>query len=132
MKEEMNGNDIRKFQIHRILMNEPLTADILILSAGVEVNLYGGCLPHIGAVSIVDPERNLTTTQFPTHKDGVVSAKWARTIADAGYLPVTVIAGIHYDNLTKEEIAVVVEATDEMLKEALEQLYAHISSKKSE
>ncbi len=118
-KKERIGEKIREFTVTRTLMDEPLTADLLILPAGVEVNLFGGCLPHIGAVSIVDPEGKLTTTQFPTHKDGVVSAKWARAIADAGHLPVTVVAGIHYDNLTQEGIAAVVQATDEMLQEAL-------------
>ncbi len=122
MTEERNMDGVRKFQVSRKLMDESLTAEILILPAGVEVNLYGGCLPHIGAVSIMEPEGNLTTTQFPTHKDGVVSAKWARVIADAGFLPVTVVAGIHYDNLTKEEIAAVVKMTDEMLIEVLEKI----------
>ncbi len=121
-EKEKSKKGVHRFTVRHTLMHEFLTADLLILPAGVEVNLYGGCLPHIGAISIVDPEGNLTTTQFPTHKDGVVSAKWARTIADAGYLPVTVVAGIHYDHLTKEEIEAVVEATDEMLDEVLEQL----------
>ncbi|MCD7750258.1 MAG: hypothetical protein LUI10_00705 [Lachnospiraceae bacterium] len=121
-KKDKNRNGIRKFQIRRSLMQEELTAEVFILPAGVEVNLYGGSLPHIGAVSIVDPDGNLTTTQFPTHKDGVVSAKWARAIADTAGVPVTVVAGIHYDNLMKEEIAAVVELTDEMLKEVLEQI----------
>ena len=121
-KKDENRNRIRKFQISRSFMQEELTAEVFVLPAGVEVSLYGGSLPHIGAVSIVDPQGELTTTQFPTHKDGVVSAKWARVIADTAGVPVTVVAGIHYDNLTREEIAAVVELTDEMLKEALEQI----------
>ncbi|MCD8326871.1 MAG: hypothetical protein LUC90_09415 [Lachnospiraceae bacterium] len=113
---------VREFQADRVLMNEPLTAKVLVLPVGVEVNIYGGCLPHIGAVSIADPEGNLTTTQFPTHKDGVVSARWAKAIAGKGFLPVTVAAGIHYDDLTREEIASVVKVTDEMLEEILEKI----------
>ncbi|MCD7737777.1 MAG: hypothetical protein LUH58_01875 [Lachnospiraceae bacterium] len=119
-------NGIRKFQISRSLMQEELAAELLVLPMGVEVCLYGGSLPHIGAVSIVDPDGNMTTTQFPGHRDGVVSAGWAKTIADEGFLPVSAVVGIHYDNLTKEEIEAVVAATDEMLKEALERIKAGV------
>ncbi|MCD7805762.1 MAG: hypothetical protein LUH19_00280 [Lachnospiraceae bacterium] len=103
-------------------MGETLTVEVLVFPAGVEINIYGGCFPHIGAVSIVDPEGNTVTTQFSGHKDAVISEKWARAVAGAGYRPVTVVAGIHYDNLTKEEIGAVVAMTDGMLEEVLEKM----------
>ncbi|MCD8131695.1 MAG: hypothetical protein LUE16_10565 [Lachnospiraceae bacterium] len=125
-EKKMDG--VREFRVDRELMDERLTARILVLPGGVEAHIYGGCLPHIGAVSIVDPDGCLTTTQFPGHKDGVVSDKWAKAIAGAGRLLVTVAAGIHYDNLTKEGIGAVVEATDEMLEEALKEMRDAVES----
>ena len=94
------------------------------LRSGIQVTVYGGTLPHIGAVSVVDPRGSITTQQFPTHKDGVVSERWARAISEAGYCPVVIAAGIHYDSLNREQIGGVVKLTDDMLGELLHTLKA--------
>lgn len=112
------------FTVTRELMGAPITAQVLRLPVGVQVTLCGGTLPHIGAVSIAGPEGPVQTTQFPTHKDGVVGAEWAAALAEAGLRPAVVVAGIHYDGLTKAEIAEVVAVTREMLGEVLEGLQA--------
>ncbi len=121
-EEEKRRGGIREFTVTRTLMDENLTAKILMFSTGIAVSLYGGSLPHIGAVSIVNPDGGLNTTQFPGHRDAVITEKWAEAIADEEIRPVTVAAGIHYDNLTPEEIAAVVSVTDEMLKEVLQKI----------
>ena len=113
---------MKMFSLTRELMGAALTAYAVRLPEGLQVSLYGGTLPHIGAVSVVDPQGNVATQQFPTHKDGVVSEQWAKALSEAGYRPAAVVAGIHYDDLSREQIDQVVALTNEMLTELLETL----------
>ena len=108
-----------RFGLTRELMGASITAQVICLRPGLQIGIYGGTLPHIGAVSVADPQGNITTRQFPAHKDGVVSERWARALSEAGYRPAVVTAGIHYDHLNREQIAAVVEITDSMLSELL-------------
>lgn len=111
-----------QFTLTRELMGAPVTAHVICLPSGLQVTVYGGTLPHIGAVSVVDPQGSITTQQFPTHKDGVVSERWAKALSEAGYRPAVVAAGIHYDDLSREQIGDVVKLTDDMLGELLHTL----------
>lgn len=113
-----------QFTLTRELMGAPVTAHVICLPSGLQVTIYGGTLPHIGAVSVVDPQGSITTQQFPTHKDGVVSEQWAKAVFEAGYCPLVVTAGIHYDGLNPEQIGDVVKLTDDMLGELLQTLKA--------
>lgn len=120
----MGGNGVRQFSITRSLMGADITAQVLVLDEGCHVSLFGGDLPHIGAVSIANPEGHVTTTQFPYHKEAVLSHKWAGALSEAGYRPCVVEAGIHYDNLNRQEIDMVVSLTGEMLNTILDVLSA--------
>lgn len=113
-----------QFTLTRELMGAPITAHAICLPNGLQVMVYGGTLPHIGAVSVADPQGNVTTQQFPTHKDGVVSERWARVLSTTGYCPAVVTAGIHYDDLSQEQIDQVVVLTGDMLGELLHTLRA--------
>ena len=84
--------------------------------------MYGGPRPHIGAVTIAGAEGDITTTQFPTHRDGAVSARGAEALAAAGLRPAVVLAGIHYDGLSPQGIRQVLAASDRLLQEILQQL----------
>ena len=108
-----------RFGLTRELMGASITARVICLRSGFQIGVYGGTLPHIGAVSVADPQGNITTQQFPAHTDGVVSERWARALSEAGYRPAVVTAGIHYDHLSRDQIAAVVEITDRMLSELL-------------
>lgn len=113
-----------QFTLTRELMGAPVTVHAIYLPSGLQVMVYGGTLPHIGAVSVVNPQGCITTQQFPTHKDGVVSERWAKAVSEAGYCPVVIAAGIHYDGLKREQIGDVVKLTDDMLGELLQTLKA--------
>ena len=115
---------MRQFTLNQELMGAPIMAHAICLPNGLQVTVYGGTLPHIGAVSVADPQGKITTQQFPTHKDGVVSERWAKAISEAGYCPVVIAAGIHYDSLNWEQIGDVVKLTDDMLGELLQTLKA--------
>lgn len=106
------------------VLGAPLTARLQPLDGGMRAEIYGGTRPHIGAVSIAGPDGKVSTTQFPAHRDGVVSARWAGALAAAGYRPAVVLAGIHYDHLDRAGIDQVVQATEHLLHQALEALAA--------
>lgn len=96
-----------------------LTARAVVLLHGVQVSLIGGTLPHTGAVSVAGPTGEVQTTEFPGHRDGVLSGRWAAGLAAAGLLPAVVAAGVHYDSITKEGIAAVCAASDTLLRQCI-------------
>lgn len=98
---------------------KPIRAEMTVTDSGVQVGLFGGDKPHIGAVGIVDPARKVTVTQFEDHREGILCQQWCEAFAKAGYIPAVVSAGVHYDNASKEEIRQVVRLCGELLEEAL-------------
>lgn len=110
--------------VTRTVLGAPLTARVQVIDGGVRAEVYGGTRPHIGAVSIAGPDGDIATTQFPTHRDGAVSARWAEALVGAGLRPAVVLAGIHYDGLSPDGIRQVLDASDWLLREVLAQLAA--------
>lgn len=113
---------MRQLELSRALFGAEITARVLRLDQGIHVSVSGGALAHIGAVSVVSPKGECVTRQFPGHRDSAVSERWAKALSEAGYWPVIVTAGIHYDALSREGIAEVLAVTDEMLSELLRRL----------
>ena len=113
---------MREFELRRTLYDREICVRALLLEGGLHISIFGGDLPHIGAVSIVLPEGGCRTTQFPGHRDGAVSERWARTLSAAGHRPAVVEAGIHYDGLTRQGIADVLALTDNLLTQVLDLL----------
>lgn len=111
-------------KIFRHVLGERIIAQVLVLDTGIHVSVFGGQKPHIGAVSVIDLEGNCMTQQFTGHCDGAVSEPWAKELARAGYRPVVVEAGIHYDRLNQEQIACVLRNCEQMLREVLKHLTA--------
>ena len=109
---------MRQFEITRQLFDRELTARIVRLDEGIHVLVYGGSRPHIGAVSVIAPGGDCTTIQFPHHRDGVVSEMWAKALAEVCKESVAVAAGIHYDDLSKEDIQKILSVMEEMVAEA--------------
>ena len=113
---------MKHFTCERMFRGKPITAEITVTDCGVQVGLYGGDKSHIGAVGIVDPDGNITVTQFEGHKEGVLCRQWCEALANAGLCPVIVSAGVHYDNASKEEILQIVRLCGELLQEGTSQL----------
>ena len=79
---------------------------------------------HIGAVALgeYDHKENRTSTSVITrlgHKDDVIAQKAAYSISKHTERPSCVIAGIHLDNITEEEIQKLVEDADSLVKDFL-------------
>lgn len=116
----MAKDDVSRFHFSEMCMGYAIEADVARYPEGLHASVYGGERPHIGAVSVANQVGNVDTTQFPGHKDGVVSQSWAEAFADAGLLPAVVEAGIHYDELSAEGIREVLNATERLLARAIE------------
>lgn len=100
--------------------------EITVLGRGIRINLYdtgaginilieGGEKGHIGAVAVAESGALIESIVFPSHKEGVVCEQWAKRVSSVVCGPVVVEAGIHYDNITKDQIQEVLEALDKEL-----------------
>jgi hypothetical protein len=79
---------------------------------------------HIGAVALgeYDHKENRTSTSVITrlgHKDDVIAQKAAYLISKHTKRPSCVIAGVHLDNITEEEIEKLLEVADSCVKDFL-------------
>ena len=123
----MNGpvtamDDVRRLCLQAECLGQALVARALCFPDGIHVSLYGGHLPHIGAVTIARAADDVQTTLFPGHRDDVVSRRWAWRLIEAGCLPAVVEVGIHYDDLNREGIETVVRAADRLLERLISEI----------
>lgn len=112
----------RQIVLEKELLDSAIRAECSILDDGVHVLLVSKRHGHVGAVSYMEPGGELQTMQFPMHKDAVVSELWTRKLCLKLQCPITVCCGIHYDDITREQIQRIVDCTREMLDELLEEM----------
>lgn len=110
------------FMVSRELFSHPLTAAVTPLPSGIHVLFVGGCLPHIGAVTVLGPDGSKHAVQFPGHRDQAISDYVSESIFRRQGGPVTVVAGVHYDSASKEQIRQIMEAVADMTAEILQKL----------
>lgn len=87
-----------------------VNASASILGKDISVAVTGGTAPHIGAVSLAvyEPGRDsatVSTVTVHTHRDDAVAAYFAKAISREMKCTVAVSAGIHLDNASEEDIA---------------------------
>lgn len=96
------------------------------MGEGLVIRIYNEN-PHLGAVSLGEYD---FASQRPSvsvitrlgHKDDAVAQKAAYVITKATRKTVCVVAGIHLDNITNNEINQIMENTDHLIKMFLDQL----------
>lgn len=115
-------NEPRREAVSAECLGSVLTAEALALPSGVQAALYGGDLPHIGAVGVADPDGAVSVRQFPGHREGELARRWTERLAKRGRVPVVLCVGIHYDDLAREDIETVVRAADALMEALLERL----------
>lgn len=106
----------------RQFRGKSITVELTVTNCGMQVGLFGGDKPHIGAVGILDLAGKTTVTQFEEHREGVLCQQWCEALAKAGRIPAVMSAGVHYDNVSKEEIVQIVRLCNELLKDMLDNL----------
>ena len=120
--------------LERQVLGHPLS--VLAVPAGGDliVVILGGCAPHVGSVSVgrpadtavidhmADVSAAVKTILLPGHRDDVVGDSFARSLADTIGGTVSVSCGIHYKDLTRQEINTIVEYAQSMLYELIQLL----------
>lgn len=102
-------------RLRRELLGYSICAEMKALGDGWDVGVFGGCLTHVGAVSLAEPDGTVRTMERPGHRDSVVSERWALALAKHLQASVCVRCGIHYDCATKEQLAQITQVCEEML-----------------
>jgi hypothetical protein len=89
----------------------------------VQCLLYGGDA-HIGAVALAWPDGDAGEQSrllgLPGHREDETALRMARTLARTLGCVVCVSAGMHFDDITREEIAVVENLADELTGKCLD------------
>ena len=85
----------------------------LKLGADYALTLHGG-RAHVGSTALAAPGQNAQICQIAGHRDGEIAASVAERVANALQVRVAVTCGIHYDAITREEIAQVRELAGQL------------------
>jgi hypothetical protein len=98
------------------------------------VSMWGGTLPHIGAVGMATPRPSLrdpkkmsatsSTFTYVGHKEDAVVKRISELLASRLKTKVVVSAGIHWDDLTSREIAIIAKLTQKLSAQILKKLEA--------
>ncbi len=88
----------------------------MICGKDVSVCIFGGDVPHIGAVAVAVPRKSLTGDGSDSasasvicitgHKEDEIARQTALRLSSAWQCVVTVSAGVHIDNAKKDDIAI--------------------------
>lgn len=103
----------------QMVLGFPIQVQLQRLDEGWDISVTGGVKTHIGAVTLAEPDGTERTLERPDHKDSYISRPWALALAKAWNAPVCVRCGIHYDGVTKAQIAQILEACQELLAKVL-------------
>lgn len=109
-------------KLEKIVLGFPIRAELTKLDEGWNIGIFGGCKTHVGAVTLAEPDGSVQTMERPGHKDSFVSSHWAAELAAHWNAPVCVRCGIHYDHATQEQLAVIMAACEDLLREVKENL----------
>lgn len=110
--------------------NKEITLTALFMGKDLNVSIYGGDLPHIGAIALGIPRPSLedknkisssvSLLTITGHKEDVIVQRLAKVLSKSLNSTVVVSCGIHYDNITLEDIEainlLISDLTDELLR----------------
>lgn len=113
---------MKTFHAERTFRGKNIMVDATVTDSGVQIGLFGGDKPHIGAVGTLAPDGKITVTQFEGHREGILCQQWCDVLAKAECIPAVVSAGVHYDKASKEEIVQIVQLCNELLKDMLDKV----------
>ncbi|MCL1894758.1 MAG: hypothetical protein FWG02_11120 [Holophagaceae bacterium] len=103
-----------------------LTVTLKAQPIGLDWNIlvYGGNLPHVGAVALASPNTTCSVLCLPNHREGEIAERIASAIVEHVNASVCVTCGIHLDNITQHEIC----SVGDIIKMFISELVARIQS----
>lgn len=117
------GGNLMNNTIKKEVLGRTIEAWLTWRGKDLLVTVTGGDAAHIGSVSVCrmcGGEPRLEKILLPAHRDDVVGDKFAQALAQRLNTTVCVVSGIHFDGVSKQDIAEIVRASDEMLVRILE------------
>lgn len=108
---------LKKITLQTTLMDYPISVYGQLLDEGIHVLIVGGSRTHIGAISYALSPEEIQTIQYPKHREGIISEDWARELYQSFQIPITISCGIHYDNVGREEIDLILDAVKQLQKQ---------------
>ncbi|MBO4369159.1 MAG: hypothetical protein J5803_03555 [Desulfovibrio sp.] len=94
---------------------------LLLLSQGHDiVCLLTGGMPHIGAVAVQFTGEEGKSIVKAGHREGDISLSAARALSNAFDCTVTVLCGIHFDAISKNEIDDVLFLASNLVNDAIQ------------
>ena len=93
-------------------LNHDIICQAIRLGNDLQVCVYGGNQSHIGSVVIT----------YPYQKDDIVASMFAKKLAIEFNAVVCTSCGIHYDNVTKDELEQIVVSCQDLLKQLIKQI----------
>lgn len=97
----------------------------------IQAILTGGDA-HTGGTALAAPNFPVQTLSLPGHRDAELACRLAQGLADGLGCTTCVTAGIHYENITRDEIEECRRLADTLLHSALERLRASASDNNSQ
>jgi gallate decarboxylase subunit D len=117
---------MRRIRVARTRGSFRVVADALFIGDDLLVSISGGTHPHIGAVamavprpSLEDPRSTSSTSSVLTrigHKEDEIVKRVSEEMSSALGAAVVVTAGIHWENLSREQIETIRLACDEVVR----------------
>ena len=86
------------------------------------VEIFGGCRPHIGSVSVgtfAEGQVSLQKVLLAEHRDDVIGDLFATELAKCLQTTVTAVCGVHYERPGQEGIRQIVACAKSMLQEII-------------
>lgn len=127
MEKEPNSRQ-NIIELNAQYMNCDIAVYCQQLDYGYEIRILGGHRSHIGSVTVADKQGTLQTITLPGHKEDVITRQWASQIWEIAKQPVSVLAGVHYDDLRKEQLMEVIQILDKLLSDCKTELQKRVSS----
>lgn len=126
MEKELNFRQ-NTIELHAEYMNCDIAAYCQQLDYGYEIRILGGHHSHVGSVTVADEQGTLQTITLPGHKEDVITRQWASQIWEIAKQPISVLAGVHYDHLRKEQLMEVIQILDKLLSDCKTELQKRVS-----
>lgn len=106
---------ILRKNIGRITIN----LNAIYIGADLIIILSGGDKEHLGAISYGGVNDKVGTIKFKNHMDDVISDMFSKEIEKVFNGNYAICAGIHLDNITKEEISQIKKLSRVLIEELI-------------
>ena len=109
-----------------------VTAEVKIIGDDLMISVWGGTKPHIGSISVSVPRPGLkdgtgmsstsSVINLIGHKDEVIARKFSEQLAAKFNRNAIATAGVHIDDITENQINIIMHNTTDLCLELINRL----------